>query len=452
MKFMSVIWVVLFVMVGSSVALADNNQSVAPACSDCYDYGVKPWDKVKVRRDQTGQASVISDYVVGDFALTMSVTVRQLNEKAGPNAKPADRDKAVEQAGKEARNQPMPPGLNKRQRRQVKAMMDERDKAIIAAGTGDAVGLVAAVRELDKQVEVIQQEVDALKANDVKQDYAITANKDAIAALTTRIDNLQANDATDPDLDKKLEELKSKLETADSDAKKEFEKRIEELERLVARVEALEDSSDSAEIDELRSQMEKVLSGLDEVSKTAKAADAKADEARKIAEQALALAKTKMDAGLLELGLEGFFSPAIKGIMVEGAYVITKGPFRVALGGALGLALDSGPEFEFDTRIRAYVVVHRFVWLGLFGSMYGVGIPFNDEFGYGGGAIARFTTPVAKESEWSWGIEGWIGPAYEYGQVTIGPPEGAAPGSVYDNQELKGKLVPMGGVTLVFTR
>lgn len=444
MKYMSVILVVLVVMVGSSVALADE-QSVAPACSDCYDYNAKPWDKTKVRRDQTGQAAVIRDYVVADYALTVAVTVRQLNEKAGPGAKPADRDKAVEQAGKEAANQPMPPGLNKRQRRQVKAMMDERDKAIIAAGTGDAAGLAAAVRELDKQVKAIQQEVDALKANDAKQD----AN---IAALTRRIDNLQASDATDPKVDEKLEQLKTELETKGIDAKNELEKRIEELEKLVARVEALEESNDSAEIDKLRSRMEQVVSGLDEVSKTAKAADEKATKAMATAEKALALAQTKMDAGLLELGLEGFFSPAIKGLMVEGAYVITKGPFRVALGGALGVALDNGSEFEFDTRLRAYVVVHKFVWLGVFGSMYGVGIPFNDEFGYGGGAIARFTTPLGKNSEWSWGIEGWIGPAYEYGWKTIGPPEGAAPGSVYDDQELRGKLVPMGGATLVFTR
>lgn len=447
MKFMSVILVVLSVMAGSSVVLAQN-QSVAPACTDCYDYNTKPWDKTKVRRDQTGQAGVIRDYVVADYALTLTLSVRELNEKAGPSATPAERDKAVEQAGKEARKQSMPPGLNKRQKRQVKAMMDERDRAIIAAGTGDMVGLAAAVRELDRQVEAIQQEIEALKENDAKQDGAI-------ADLEARIDALKASEATDPDIDQKLEQMKDDLTTAASVDKKALVWRIEELEKLVARVEALEDSNDSAEIDNLRSRMEQVVTELDEVSETAKTADEKADKALDKAEEALALANQKMDAGLLEVGFEGFFSPAIKAGLVEGAYVITKWRLRLALGGAIGGTFEKPDDtkFVFDTRLRLYFAVSpEYFWVGGFATMYGEGLPTNDQFGYGGGLVARGMVPLGG-SGFSLGLEGFVGGASEYSWVdnTSGIAN-AEPGQIVDEHVLEPNPVIFGGFGIILTR
>lgn len=499
MRHIMVLVVAAFVFLGtSSVAMAQ--QSKAP-CVDCYNPNTpKPWDNTQVVRDRTGQASVHRDAILADYGLSLSVTVNLLNAKCGPGAKPGDCSGAVEEAGKQAKKPAPSDGLTKKQRAQVKAMMAERDRAIIAAGSGDQAGLAAASRNLQTQVDAIKADVEVvktdivgLKAKDAEQDGRITALENGGVAqagpvspaesfssayrltqveaqqrqtttevqdLKTRIDNLQASPATDTASDTKLQELSTEIGNTVGAIDNRVTAQVAELEKLVARVEALEaknagaelSAEDRAALDQIKAKADSTLADISEALKTAKKAEAKADQALATAEKALALAQTKMDAGLLELGLEGFFSPAIKGIMVEGAYVITKGPFRVALGGALGLALDNGREFEFDTRIRAYYVVHKYVWLGLFGSMYGVGLPFNDEIGYGGGAIARFTTPLGQDSAWSWGVEGWIGPAYEYGWKTIGPPEGAAPGSVYDDQALEGKLVPMGGVTLVFTR
>lgn len=194
------------------------------------------------------------------------------------------------------------------------------------------------------------------------------------------------------------------------------------------------------ELAELRAKMKSA-------EESVKEAEAEAKEAKKSADAAYALASQKQDAGLLEVGLVGQFSPAIMGMMLEGTYWIRKAKVRVGIGGGIGLALDDNPiEFMFDTRIKFGYEFHRYIWGGLYIATYGANMPFNDEFGYGGGAFIRGVIPLT--GELSLGIEGFIGPAYEYAWVPADPPAGIMPGATYDNERLAGKLVPMGGVAL----
>ncbi len=424
--------------------------------------------------DDVEEAGQLRDMMLAYSVVGLTQAVRALAEEC-KNPDSPDCGRAVVDADKldKPAENPKAAKLTPAQRAQVSRMIN---KAIPMAAAGQVEGLNA----LADRVSSIEGRVDKLEAGhqdhegrivilesvvtgsgdggEVSVDDAISISRRATVAQATAneakalaeeakatAEEAKANGgggASQSDLVKVAEAAGDAQGRADVAGRKADEAKAiaeEALAKAEAKAEAGE-PIDPTELAELRAKVDAAEEAVNE-------AEAEAKGAKKVAESAYALASQKQDLGLLEVGLVGQFSPAIMGMMLEGTYWIRKAKVRVGLSGAIGLALDDSPvEFMFDTRIKFGYEFHRYIWGGLYLATYGANMPFNDELGYGGGAFIRGVIPLTKEL--NLGIEGFIGPAYEYAWVTADPPEGLIPGATYDNQRLSGEFVPMGGVSV----
>ncbi|MDD2758003.1 MAG: hypothetical protein PHD72_01330 [Patescibacteria group bacterium] len=165
-------------------------------------------------------------------------------------------------------------------------------------------------------------------------------------------------------------------------------------------------------------------------------AQAKAERAEKKAEEALRVAKGKADPGLLEVGLESFFttSGSLKTLSAMGSYVIRKDAFRVGIGGSAGVTLEGDSKFFFNNRLRlAYSLNEDLVWLGVFFNSFSAGMPYSDTFGLGGAVSLQFNIPVSDNV--ALGLELWGGPECEWDKRKLAPPAGIQTGEVYQTDE-----------------
>jgi len=421
--------------------------------------------------DDAEEAGQLRDMMLAYSVVGLTQAVRALAEEC-KNPDSPDCGRAVVDADKldKPAENPKAAKLTPAQRAQVSRMIN---RAISMASKGDVDGLQALadrVGALETKVEDHEVRITKLESvvadngesdsdEEMSVDDAISISRRATVAQATAeeakaiaeeakaaAEEAQANGGggvNQSDLIKVAEAAGDAQGRADVAGRKAEEAKAiaeEALAAAEAKADAGEAVVDPTELAELRAKM-------DAAEKAANEAEIKAKEAKKAADAAYQLASQKQDAGLLEVGLVGQFSPAIMGMMLEGTYWIRKAKVRVGISGGLGLALDDSPvEFMFDTRIKFGYEFHRYIWGGLYIATYGANMPFNDEFGYGGGAFIRGVIPLTEEL--NLGIEGFIGPAYEYAWVTADPPEGIMPGATYDNQRLSGEFVPMGGASV----
>jgi hypothetical protein len=462
-NFVVSIFVFAIFAVSSVVMAEDYYEPGTPSANQQTPALVNP----KVTRDASGHAAMHRDAVMADAIGRLSQTVATLATACQDPKSGKCGGAIVDEAGK-----PLPKGLTPQQRRQVRRMLDE---AIVMANAGDSAGLKALqtrIATLEGRVDRVEGEVGELKKRvttlengkvvvsdaDITVDDALSISRRATVAEATaneakaiaeeakaKAEDAMANGGggvSRSDLIKVAEaagDAQGRADIAGRQAEEAMAKAKEALEAARSKTESGE-PLDPAELAKLEAQ-------LADAKESAEKAEAEAKAAKKIAESAFVIASQKQDAGLLEVGLVGQFSPAIKGLMLEGTYWVRKAKVRVGIGGGIGLALDDNPvEFMFDTRVKFGYEFHRYVWGGLYISTYGSGMPFQDEFGYGGGAFVRGVIPLTKEL--NLGIEGFVGPAYEYAWVPADPPDGIIPGATYDNQKLAGEFVPMGGFSL----
>lgn len=431
-------------------------------------------DYPNVNPDNTGEAGQLRDMMLAYSVVGLTSAVKELAKKCSDPGSPDCGSAMVEadKLDKPAEN-PNAKKLTPAQRAQVSRMIN---KAIPMASRGQVEGLEA----LAVRIGSIESRVDKLEAGHRDHEVRITQLESVVAGNGDSDEEMSVDDAisisrratvaqaTANEAKALAEEAKATAEEAKANGGEVSQSELFKVaeaagdaqgradvagrkadeakaiaEEALAKAEAKADAGepvDPTELAELRAKMDAAEEATNE-------AEAEAKGAKKVAESAYALASQKQDSGLLEVGLVGQFSPAIMGMMLEGTYWIRKAKVRVGLSGAIGLALDDSPvEFMFDTRIKFGYEFHRYIWGGIYIATYGANMPFNDEFGYGGGAFIRGVIPLTKELYL--GIEGFIGPAYEYAWVPADPPDGIMPGATYDNQKLAGELVPMGGFSL----
>jgi len=352
-------------------------------------------------------------------------------------------------------------GFSKAQRAEIEAIarvaQSATDVAIIAVDgnkPADAQASAEACGSLVSRAEMLERDVATLKLQVADNSAQLTEQETAITDLKSAVEALQNSRAVknDPELSAVITDLDARSSSGDqqlTDQLVSLAKRVVVLEDSRAR--GLDKAKRNAEADKVvKEAVADINKKLDRVEDVAYKALTKATVASAKADETL----RKID-GLerplrFELSGAGIFSKEIiAGVPVGLGFIYQSNWFRVAGRIEVGLYKDDGFTAVWDSQV-AFYYAWKYGWVGLFGGTYGIGQPFQDEFGYTAGFIGRLTMPI-KDTGWSCGLEGWIGPAYEYKFVKADPPTGNQI-QVYDEYERKGALVPAGGVRLVFNR
>lgn len=319
------------------------------------------------------------------------------------------------------------------------------ESALISADQGKSEEVVLAAKDLKSRMGKLEAKVGSL-------DMRVTDHDEQLEGLQAAVKVLQDSAVAkeDPELAEQLANLSGNTASAD--------KQLADRILLIAeRVQVMENAAmtksdstvDKAQLDAAMKEMAGAF------SRRVASVEAKAENADAKAERAMSLARTKNSTAIiLEVaGMGGAWSPFIKQVTYGGvgAY-LSKGWLR--LGGSFdpGLAyVDGEATFAFTNKLEA-CYAWKYAWLGVFSGSYALGLPYsdsNEKYGFSFGAIARFVLPMGN-TNWFYGLELYGGPAYESKWVPKGPPAGAAPGAVYDDEEYKTFFKPFTGGVRVF--
>lgn len=430
---------------------------------------VNPWDEVEMSVDPdsviTAQVITIADLAdtIGDLRSQMTATQSALAEKKDPSDAirgiAADSEKVQAAVKKLTEKQARRDRGNftKAQKAEIKRLAKEAqnatDNAIVAASEGDVAGVAAAaqvVEDMKPRVEALEAEIAAIKLRLIDSEIRLDEHEDAITDLKSAVEVLRSTQAVrdNPELAAVITDLDARASSADQ----QLTDKLISLARRVAVLEAsrargMDKATRSAKVDKaVKEAVAGINKKLDRVEDVAYKALTEATVASAKAGKAL----EKADPILIELSGGGIFSPEIiaAAVPVGLGIMLQKNWFRAALRMEVGLYKEDGDLTDVWNSQLAFYYAWDHVWLGLYGGTYGIGQPYQDEFGYTAGGIIRATWLI-KDTGWAWGVEGWIGPAYEYTFVRADPPTGDQV-QVYDKFELVPSLVPVGGIRLVF--
>lgn len=426
---------------------------------------VNPWDEVEmsVDPDSVITAQVVTDITfadaIGELEGRMAAAEAAAKDKkdVGDVIRGLDDANAKVQALAKKQARRDRGHFTKAQRAEIKRLAKEAqnatDNAIVAASEGDVAGVAAAaqvVEDMKPRVEALEAEVAAIKLRLIDSEIRLDEHEDAITDLKSAVEVLRSTQAVrdNPELAAVITDLDARASSADQ----QLTDKLISLARRVAVLEAsrargMDKDTRSAKVDKaVKEAVAGINKELDRVEDVAYKALAKATVASAKAGKAL----EKADPILIELSGGGIFSPEIiaAAVPVGLGIMLQKNWFRAALRMEVGLYKEDGDLTDVWNSQLAFYYAWDHVWLGLYGGTYGIGQPYQDEFGYTAGGIIRATWPI-KDSGWKWGVEGWIGPAYEYTFVRADPPTGDQV-QVYDKFELVPSLVPVGGIRLVF--